>query len=119
MLLFFFFVSFLIGVLACKEMMDTTTTNAPPRFDRSTTGGTDGTKSLSTSTPNYSLGNDKNISSCHIVRIMRKTSISAAALFAALLMTGSLMAQPSLPNLFPFPNASGILETYNTSGNGN
>ena len=40
---------------------------------------------------------------------------------ALLVVTGSLMPQfpvdaESLPNLFPFPNSTGLLETYNTAG---
>lgn len=40
---------------------------------------------------------------------------------ALLVVTGSLMPQfpvaaESLPNLFPFPNSTGFLETYNTAG---
>jgi hypothetical protein len=40
---------------------------------------------------------------------------------AILIVTGSLMPQfpveaESLPNLFPFPNSTGFLETYNTAG---
>src|SRR6516165_3039239 len=31
------------------------------------------------------------------------------------LFTGSIVKGQSLPNLFPFPNASGVLETYNTA----
>jgi len=45
---------------------------------------------------------------------------SAATLLAGLLMTGSQIcdAQLKIPNLFPFPNQSGIVETNNTNGNG-
>jgi cytochrome c peroxidase len=54
-----------------------------------------------------------------IVRNITMSYIAPAAMFAAaLIAVGGLNAQIKLPNLFPFPNGSGVLQTNNTSGNG-
>jgi hypothetical protein len=51
--------------------------------------------------------------SCRIDRCAAKRRTTSAAAFIIWVLTETAASAQSLPNLFPIPNGSGFLETYN------